>query len=130
MFLTTVPESQKYVLGLLNSKVLDFYLKRVSTTIRGGFFRYFTQYIEQLPIRPINFTDATDVARHDRMVALVEAMLDLHRKLAAAVTDQEKSVLQRQIVATDRLIDRLVYELYGLTEAEVGIVEGLDHGAK
>jgi len=85
----------------------------------------------QLPIRPINFADATDVARHDRVVALVEAMLDLHRKLVTAVTGQEKAVLQRQIVATDRLIDRLVYELYGLTEEEVGIVEGLDHrGAK
>jgi hypothetical protein len=36
------------------------------------------------------------------MVALVEAMLDMHRKLAAAVTGQEKAVLQRQIVATDR----------------------------
>jgi hypothetical protein len=36
------------------------------------------------------------------MVALVEAMLALHRKLAAAVTDQEKTVHQRQIVATDR----------------------------
>jgi hypothetical protein len=121
-----ITEAPKYVLGLLNSKTLDFYLKRVSTTMRGGFFRYFTQYIEQLPIRPINFADPADVARHDRMVALVEAMLDLHRKLAAAVTDQEKIVLQRQIVATDRQIDRLVYELYGLTEEEIGIVEGLD----
>ena len=57
------------------------------------------------------------------MVALVEAMLDLHRKLAAAVMGQEETVHQRQIVATDRLIDRLVYELYGLTEDEIGIVE-------
>ena len=124
----TVAESPKYILGLLNSRVLDFYLKRVSTTMRGGFFRYFTQFITQLPIHPINFADPADVARHDRMVALVEAMLDLHRKLAAAVTDQEKTVHQRQIVATDRLIDRLVYELYGLTAEEIGIVEGLDHG--
>jgi hypothetical protein len=53
------------------------------------------------------------------MVVLVETMLDLHRKLAAAVTGQEKVVYQRQIVATDRL----VYELYGLTEEEIGIVE-------
>ena len=36
------------------------------------------------------------------MVALVEAMLDLYRKLAGAVTGQEKTVHQRQIVATDR----------------------------
>ena len=94
-----------------------------SARLPGRILRYNRQYIEQLPIRPINFADPTDVARHDRMVALVEAMLDLHRKLAAAVTDQEKTVHQRQIVATDRQIDRLVYELYGLTEAEIGIVE-------
>lgn len=31
---------------------------------------------------------------------------------------------QRQIDATDRAIDRLVYDLYGLTEEEIGIVEG------
>ena len=53
-------------------------------------------------LRPTNFTDPADCGRHDRMVALIEAMLDLHRKLAAAVTGQEKTVLQRQIVATDR----------------------------
>lgn len=120
--------SYLYVLGLLNSRLLSAFLKSISTPFRGGYIALNRQYIEQLPTRPVNFTDPADVARHDRMVALVEAMLDLHRKLAAAVTDQEKAVLQRQIVATDRLIDRLVYELYGLTEAEVGIVEGLDHG--
>ena len=97
--------------------------------MRGGYLPLLhVSSSTQLPIRPINFADPADVARHDRMVALVEAMLDLHRKLAAAVTDQEKTVHQRQIVATDRLIDRLVYELYGLTEEEIGIVEGLDHG--
>jgi hypothetical protein len=118
-----VVESPKYILGLLNSKLLDFYLKSISTTIRGGFFRYFTQYIEQLPIRPINFSDPTDKARHDRVVELVERMLELHKQLATAKTDHDKIVLQRQIDATDRQIDRLVYELYGLTEEEIKIVE-------
>ena len=70
--------------------------------MRGGYFSYESRFFRHLPIRPIDFADATDVARHDRMVVLVEAMLDLHRKLAAAVTDQEKTVHQRQIVATDR----------------------------
>ncbi len=32
--------------------------------------------------------------------------------------------MQRQIDATDKQIDRLVYELYGLTEEEIGVVEG------
>ena len=107
--------------------MLDFYLKQVSTTLRGGFFRYFTQFIEQLPIRTINFDDPADVARHDKMVALVERMLELHRKLAAATIPADKELYQRQIEATDRRIDALVYELYGLTEEEIEIVEGETH---
>ncbi len=85
---------------------------------------YNKQYIEQLPIRTIDFSDPADKRRHDEMVTLVERMLDLHKKLPAAHTDQEKTALQRQIADTDRRIDRLVYDLYGLTEDEIKIVEG------
>ena len=120
---SSVAESAKYILGLLNSKALDFYLKSISTTMRGGFFRYFTQFIEQLPIRTINFSDPTDKASHDKMVELVERMLSLHKELAAARTPDEKTRLQRQIDAIDHQIDQLVYELYGLTEKEIQIVE-------
>ena len=76
-----------------------------------------------LPIRTIDFTDKEDKALHDRMVALVELMLDLHSKLAGAKAPQAKTVLQRRIETTDRRIDELVYELYGLTEEEIQIVE-------
>jgi len=64
-----------------------------------------------------------DKARHDKMVSLVQTMLDLHKRLAAAKTAHEKTMLQRQITATDHQIDQLVYELYGLTEEEIKIVE-------
>ena len=120
----TTKESPKYVLGLLNSAVLDFYLKRVSTTMRGGFFRYFTQFIEQLPIRPINFNDPLDKAAHDRMVTLVDSMLTLHKRVASAKSEAQRGAIQRQIDATDAEIDRLVYALYGLTKDEIAIVEG------
>ena len=79
--------------------------------------------LSQLPIRVIDFSDPADKARHDRMVALVESMLSLHKQLAAANTDHEKTALQRQIDATDQQIDQLVYELYGLTDEEITIVE-------
>ena len=50
-------------------------------------------------------------------------MLDLHQELSAAKTPTAKTAIQRQIDATDRQIDRLVYDLYGLTEDEIAIVE-------
>jgi hypothetical protein len=51
-------------------------------------------------------------------------MLDLHKRVAAEQVPHVKTMLQRQIEATDRQIDALVYELYGLTETEVAVVEG------
>lgn len=113
-----------FVLGLLNSGLLNMYLRNISTTFRGGYLALNRQYIEQLPIRTIDFSDPADKARHDRMVALVELMLSLHKQLAAANTDHEKTAIQRQIDAADRQIDQLVYELYGLTDEEISIVEG------
>jgi len=116
--------SPKYILGLLNSKLLDFYSKKISTVMRGGYIRFFSQYIEQLPIRTINFSDPADKARHDKMVSLVTQMLDLNKRLQDASLDHEKTLLQRQIEATDAAIDKLVYELYGLTDEEIAVVEG------
>ena len=51
-------------------------------------------------------------------------MLELHKRLAAAKSEAEKAVIQRQIDHTDAEIDRLVYDLYGLTKDEIAIVEG------
>ena len=76
-----------------------------------------------IPIRTIDFNSEENIAMHKRMVGLVEAMLGLHEKLAAAKVPDVKTRIQRQIDSTDRQIDRLVYELYGLTEEEIGIVE-------
>jgi hypothetical protein len=118
-----VKESPKYVLALLNSSLLDFYLKRISTTMRGGFFRYFTQYIGQLPIRRIDFVKLEEKAEHDRIVQLVDSMLALHKQQRIAKSDANRELYQRQINATDAEIDRLVYQLYGLTDDEIKIVE-------
>ena len=57
------------------------------------------------------------------MVSLVETMLDLHKRLAEAKTPTDRQLLERQIATTDNQIDRVVYELYELTEEEIGIVE-------
>ena len=53
----------------------------------------------------------------------VESMLALRQQLSSAKSEAQKDVIQRQIDCTDREIDRLVYELYGLTEEEVSIIE-------
>lgn len=113
----------KYLLGIFNSQLWTFLFSQVSSTIRGGFFRWKFQYMSPLPIRTINFDDPADVARHDRMVGLVEQMLALHEKLAESRIPQTAEMLRRQIEAADRQIDQLAYQLYDLTDEEIKIVE-------
>jgi len=50
-------------------------------------------------------------------------LLKLHKDLPKARTAPDKTAIERQIAATDKQIDQLVYELYGLTEEEIRIVE-------
>jgi hypothetical protein len=120
---TIIPTSDKYLLGLISSKLIDFYMHSISSTKRGGYFEYKPMYISKLPIRTIDFSDSSEQQDHNRIVGLVDTMLRLHKELQSAKTDHEKSLIQRQIDATDKQIDQLVYELYGLTEEEIKIVE-------
>jgi hypothetical protein len=59
------------------------------------------------------------------MVALVTQVLDLNKRVQAASLEHEKTLLFRQVEATDAAIDKLVYKLYGLTKEEIKIVEGM-----
>ncbi|HEY5042558.1 MAG TPA: TaqI-like C-terminal specificity domain-containing protein [Verrucomicrobiae bacterium] len=114
----------KYLLGLLNSQVMRFILKQICDKVQGGFYRLKMIYIDQLPVRVIDLTKPTDKARHDKLVSLVEQMLAAKPQLACAQSDKDKDFYENKCVGLDRLIDALVYNLYGLTDDEIKIVEG------
>jgi hypothetical protein len=114
---------REYVLGLLNSRLLFWRLRAMSNVFRGGWITCTKQYFGELPIVLPDLAARTDRSTHDRMGELVDRILAMHASLATAGTDHEKTVLKRQIDATDREIDALVYELYDLTDDEIRIVE-------
>ncbi len=116
-----------YLLGILNSRLFWFAIGNLSIPfgVRAGQYRYrlIYQYMEKVPIRVIDFTSKADKETHGQMVVLVERNLDLHQRLSTAQTPADKERLQRRIGVTDHEIDRLVYDLYGLTKEEIKIVE-------
>ncbi len=119
-----IPTTNLYLLGLLNSKVCDFVMHRISSTKQGGYYEYKPMYLEQLPIHTIDFTNETEKARHAHIVNLVEQMLKVKEELASAKLDSDVQRLELRCATLDRQIDEAVYELYGLTEEEIRIVEG------
>lgn len=99
-----IGSDEKWLVGLLNSQLLFWYYANLSNQIRGGYVRYFTQYVEQIPI-PKNNNPA------------IEAKVN--QILAAKSADPTADT-----TALEREIDQMVYELYGLTGEEIKIVEG------
>ena len=120
------PLAQKCVqtLGVFTSRLLNCYYQVMNPEKGEAFAQVKVAHLRRLPIRSIDPTNPTDLAQHDCLVALVQQMLDLHQRIAAKGNLQVKTMLQRQIDATDSQIDPLAYGLYGLTAEEVGVMEG------
>jgi len=118
------PEQILYWLGILNSHLLWWFISNTGYVLRGGYYAFTTDYLSPFPVPALDYGNPADVSRHNRMVALVDSMLGLHKQLAAANSEAQKGILHRQIDATDAEIDNLVYELYGITNEERKIIEG------
>lgn len=113
----------RLLLAIMNSRLFGQLVATQSTQMRGGYIKFSKQYIENVRVPAVALSRDANPKLHDEIVALAQRMLDLNRELAAARLAAERTQLQRQLEATDRQIDRLVYDLYELTDDEIAIVE-------
>lgn len=84
-----LPTNDMFVFSLLNSKVIEFIFKALSTMIRGGFYRYKTQYVETLPIPPANETQKSQLAKLAKtaQTAAEQRFIEIRKFNHAAVRD-------------------------------------------
>lgn len=122
---TLATANYHYILGILNSLLMSYLFRQrfQAKHLAGGFLAINKGQISQLPIRRIDFSDPSDRSRHDNIVSLVIHILSLHERITESRTAHDRTILQHQIDATDRRIDRIVYELYGLADEEIAAVE-------
>jgi len=104
-----IPTTDLYLLGILNSKLIWFYLKNVCSTLgnpenRGRLMLY-TSDVSKIPIvDPISL-------KRIHVEKLVNNFLTYGSNIPEAAGWQQE-------------IDRIVYEIYGLTDEEIALVEG------
>jgi len=110
----------KYVLGILNSKLLKFYWINKNFDHKETFPKVKKESILGIPIKNIN---KNNIQLHDKLVQLVELMLQAKQQLQTSKIEREKTMLEQKCSNLDKQIDELVYELYGLTEDEISIIE-------
>ena len=101
--------SPYYITGLLNSKYTSYYLRNKfkDKHLAGGYLAINKSTIEQLPF--VKADDATQGVISSNAKKIIE--------LKKNNPNADTSALEREI-------DRLVYELYGLTEGEIVVIEG------
>ena len=116
--------SLKFVLGIVSSRCLAWYWRRSFFDQKETFPKIKKDALLSIPIPQLDFSKSADKSRHAKLVSLVEKMLEAKNHLATAKTDGDKDFYENKCDALDRQIDALVYELYGLTDAEIKIVEG------
>lgn len=113
----------RFFLGIANSKLVSWYGGIVMPNFGKEIFpKLNPQDIAGIPVVSIDLENESENEGYCNLVHLVERMLSLFKSQHSTPIEQEQ--LQRQIAATDAEIDRLVYELYDLTEEEIKIVEG------
>ena len=111
----------RYLVALLNSKLLRFiYMELVPESRQRAFPQVKVNSLRRLPIRSIDLSNTSDATAHARLVALADRALNLTEA-------REPAAPRRCLSEIDEQIDRLVYELYGLTDDEAALVGGATH---
>jgi hypothetical protein len=123
---TTIITSEtdlRFLIAILNSRLVSFYYATVygGNKLQGGYLRIGPPQLRTIPIPTAG---AGAHGKHGaEIVNLVDRMLRMHERLQVANSTRHRTALQSQIAVADRQIDRFVYDLYGLTEDEIRVIE-------
>jgi len=108
----------KYLLGIINSSLMQYYYVSQFKSDTDIFPKIRIGQVKDLPIKL-----STNTSFHDKLVSLVEQMLETQKRFHNAKSESDKKFYIQKIDLIDKQIDKMVYELYDLTEDEIRIVE-------
>src|SRR5450756_781653 len=115
------------LVAVLNTSLMAFVFRLLydALAMGGGYLRFQPPQMRRLPIPASLSSAAPSAVSVARLAKLATQSASLRDVASASRTPGERDSLRRQIVALDAEIDRLVYDLYGLTEDEITLVEAL-----
>ena len=111
-----VGQNLKYILGLLNSKLIDWYFAQISYSLGIEGKRHIKQFVELIPIPPI-------ILQNKPFVQKIEHLVNQILSLTQSEDYLENPQKQAEVKEYERQIGQLVYKLYDLTEEEIKIIE-------
>ncbi len=116
--------SLKYILGIINSKLGKWFWTKDNSDFKTIFPKIKKAEIENIPIAKIDFKINKEVELYNEIIKQVETIVILIQQKQVNLLSEKIEQLNQRIAYTNEKINKLVYELYGLSEEEIGIVEG------
>lgn len=114
--------SIKYLLALMNSNLMNFYHGHKYLDLSKNLFqKILIQNCKKFPIKTIKNKDELKIFQE--IEKLVDLIIHLNEELQTTKVPSKTEQLQTRINHTDKRINQLVYELYGLTHEEIAMVE-------
>ena len=118
------PLSYDYILGILNSKLIQKIFELMNPQMVGKVFAEIKViYAERLPVKNIDFKNNIEKQLYLQIDSLVKKNTELHLNSFNIKDPNTLKIIKRQINTIEKQIDQLVYQLYGLTDEEIKIVE-------
>jgi hypothetical protein len=108
----------KYVLGLFNSKLLNYYYSQLINEEGRAFAQVKTVNVKKLPFV---FAQEND---QEKIISLVDQLIELNFKLKDIRLESARIHLESKIYYLENQINQIVYNLYGLSDDEINTVEG------
>ena len=112
-----------FLAGILGSRLIAFFIRAYFNEANQSFPQIKVAQLKSLPVPKLKLSSPSDKRKQSQMVQLVENLLAATQALEAAKTDKDKNYYNRKCESLDRQVDELVYELYGLSEDEIKIIE-------
>jgi hypothetical protein len=112
-----------YLLGVLNSRLIRFWVMYRQQQKKTHTLLVTADVLAGLYIHTPDFDDAEESGRCARIESLVKKIIVYHEQLAREPDEKNRELFRKKIERTDRQIDSLVFDLYGLTLEEAGFVE-------
>ena len=113
----------KFILGILNSRLMSFYYRARALTNKKSIAQVKKVDLDILPFPPVDSSANEGRAIHDRMVRLVDQVLETKHHLTVVLTDHDKTYYQSKCDSLERQIDLLVYRLYKITDKDIEQIE-------
>jgi len=117
-----------YLQAVLAHPVIEAMVQAIGSPFRGGYWSHGKQFVKDLPIRQIDFTNGDEKAAHDRIVDLVKTLIQATERAATATVPIQRQQAKQQAQRLRQAVERQIGDLYGITKADLVAVGAILEG--